>query len=73
MLEVNVAVICACLTTIKPAIARLFPGWLSPNIRSDDLENGPARQAHQEPRSPFDSDATTSTAGKDTELSAFQG
>ena len=67
MLEVNVAVICACLTTIKPALARLFPRLISSSERSNDLENGAARRAPQERRGPLDSDTTTST-GKGVEL-----
>ena len=70
MLEVNFAVICACLTTIKPVLTLLFPRWLSSSIRSDDLENAAARRAQQEHRSPFDSYATST--GKGLELASLE-
>jgi hypothetical protein len=28
--EVNIAIICACLTTMKPIVSKFFPGILSP-------------------------------------------
>lgn len=28
--EINIAIICACLTTMKPLVSRFFPGVLSP-------------------------------------------
>ncbi len=31
MLEVNMAVVCACITTIKPVLTRFFPRMLSPS------------------------------------------
>lgn len=39
MLEVNIAVICACLTTIRPLLAPLFP-WIF-SIPSSPPEAGP--------------------------------
>ena len=37
--EVNIAIICACLTTIKPAITRMFPSLLAsdPDLTSAPL------------------------------------
>ena len=43
MLEVNVAVVCACVTTIKPVLTRFFPRILSPSPapETDDDETVP--------------------------------
>lgn len=29
--EVNIAIVCACLTTMKPLLSRFFPGLISPS------------------------------------------
>jgi hypothetical protein len=41
MFEVNMAVVCACLTTIKPVLARFFPRLLSPTPGTDEDESAP--------------------------------
>ena len=38
--EVNIAIICACLTTIKPAVTRMFPNLLASGPASAPLSKG---------------------------------
>ncbi|KAI3323480.1 hypothetical protein HD806DRAFT_496829 [Xylariaceae sp. AK1471] len=59
MLEVNIAVVCACLTTIKPLLARVFPRLLSSSKEGDYRDIETIGRARQKPRDPFSSDITT--------------
>lgn len=65
MVEVNVAVTCACLTTIKPLIGRLFPSMLSPppSPGADGVDGVETigRAGRQRRRDPLESDLTTTT------------
>ena len=77
MVEVHVAVICACLVTIKPLLIRLFPRAFSPPTQTDDGDRtgeneietiGRARQRRR--RDPLDSDMLTTT-GKESGQSSM--
>jgi hypothetical protein len=59
MLEVNIAVICACLTTIKPLLARMFPRLLSSSKEGDYEDIETIGQARQKRLDPLSSNITT--------------
>jgi hypothetical protein len=40
MVEVNVAVVCACLVTIKALLSKTFPRWLGPSSGDGRLQTG---------------------------------
>ncbi len=63
MLEVHLAVICGCLTTIKPLLARIFPRLFSRVEVSEDANDGleTIGRARRRPRDPFSSDVCDTT------------
>ena len=63
MLEVNIAVICACLTTIKPLLSRMFPCLFMPRDLGPGQRVVTIGRARQGPRNPLDSDTTADTCG----------
>jgi hypothetical protein len=48
VVEVNLAIICACLTTIKPLLVKWFPRLLGSNVGTYATEHG-SRQTREEP------------------------
>jgi hypothetical protein len=64
MLEVNLAVVCACITTIKPVLARIFPRLLTPEISENNMSvswNRVIEEAHGRLRPRAASDTGTQT------------
>ncbi|KAK4112522.1 hypothetical protein N656DRAFT_93099 [Canariomyces notabilis] len=64
MLEVNLAVVCACITTIKPVLARIFPRLLTPEISESNMSvswNRVIEEAHGRLRPRAASDTGTQT------------
>lgn len=61
MLEVHIAVVCACMTTIKPLLARLFPGLFTLPGAGTDAGVETIGRARQRRHTPLDSDVATVT------------
>jgi len=80
MVEVNLAVICACLTTIKPLLSRMFPRLLGPSSGDGERHTGGeeergetiGRAPRRKRRNILDSDLLTDDV-KDSGLSDSRG
>jgi len=57
MVEVHAAIVCACLTTLKPLLSRVFPRLLPSYESGEGVDGGPERRR---PASPFEIDTVRS-------------
>ncbi|KAK0612261.1 hypothetical protein B0T14DRAFT_440946 [Immersiella caudata] len=67
--ETNIAIICACLTTMKPIVSKFFPGLLSPNPSTvPDEENISPMNGARGGRRPYGETGLSTVDGHDVEV-----